>query len=72
MPVPALQPDLGNERFLRLLDLPILSKSVFCYYVTEKWARVEIQNSVNKSDNEKKKKKTVDKSEFRPSGKQRF
>lgn len=37
------QPGLGNEKLVRYLGLPALPNAVSCYYVSDRWAREQIE-----------------------------
>ena len=55
-----LQPEIGNERLVRYLELPDLSSTVSCYYVSDSWARKQIDELVYRLDNgEHRQKKKV-------------
>jgi hypothetical protein len=55
-----LQPDIGNERLVRYLELPDRSSTVSCYYVSDSWARKQIDILVGRLDNaEHRQKKKV-------------
>jgi hypothetical protein len=43
-----LQSDTGNERLVRYLQLPVLSSTVSCYYVSDSWARKQIDTLVGR------------------------
>lgn len=42
----ALQPNLGNESFIRFLGLPPLPNSMRCYYIEGNWARMQIRRLI--------------------------
>lgn len=55
-----LQPEIGNERLVRYLELPDLSSTVSCYYVSDSRARKQIDELVCRLDNaEHRQKKKV-------------
>ena len=56
-----LPPDIGNERLVHYLELPVLSSTVSCYYVSDSWARKQIDMLVCRLDeaNERQKKKVM-------------
>jgi hypothetical protein len=45
-----MQPDIGNELLVHYLGLPILSSTVSCYYVSDSWARKQIDILVGRID----------------------
>ena len=49
-PTQNLQPDIGDERLVHYLELPVLSSTVSCYYVSNSWARKQIQMLVRRLD----------------------
>ena len=55
-----LQPEIGNERLVRYLELPDLSSTVSCYYVSDSWALKQIDELVCRLDSaEHRQKKKV-------------
>lgn len=45
-----LAPDFGHAKLTKLLRLPDLPNTFFCYYLTEGWARTTVQNLVDRFD----------------------
>lgn len=45
-----LAPDFDHARLTKLLWLPDLPNTFFCYYLTEGWARITVQNLLDRFD----------------------
>lgn len=53
------QPGLGNEKVLRCLGLPALPNAVSCYYVSDRWAREQIEMLARRLGNASKRQRKI-------------